>query len=64
MLAGMITAFRAQGLGAASAALLGAYLHGACADLWVKQNRDELSMMASDLLELLPQVIQDLRTTA
>ena len=64
VLAGMITAFRAQGLGAASAALLGAYLHGACADLWVKQNRDELSMMASDLLELLPQVIQDLRTTA
>lgn len=61
VLAGIITALRAQGLGSASASLLGAYLHGACADLWVQENNDPLSMMASDLLELLPRVIKSVR---
>lgn len=61
VLAGIITAFRAQGLGSASASLLGAYLHGACADLWVQQSHDPLSMMASDLLELLPLVMKSVR---
>jgi NAD(P)H-hydrate epimerase len=62
VLAGIITAFRAQGMGAISAALLGAYVHGACADLWVTKQRDRLSMTASDVIELLPEVLYQLRT--
>lgn len=61
ILAGMITALRAQGLSPLRAALLGAYLHGACANLWVGSGRDELSLMASDLLGLLPKVIRRVR---
>ena len=64
VLAGIITAFRAQGLGAASAALLGAYVHGACADLWVAKEYDPLSMTASDVIELLPEVLHRVRTSA
>ncbi|MDG0816892.1 NAD(P)H-hydrate dehydratase [Bdellovibrio svalbardensis] len=61
VLAGMITALRAQGLRPARAALLGAYLHGACADLWVAKGRDSLSLMASDVIEILPEVIHRVR---
>lgn len=64
VLAGIITAFRAQGLGATSAALLGAYVHGACADLWVAKERDPLSLTASDVIELLPEVLHRVRTSA
>jgi ADP-dependent NAD(P)H-hydrate dehydratase len=64
VLAGIITAFRAQGLGSASAALLGAYVHGATANLWVAKNRDPLSMTASDVIELLPEVLYRVRTSA
>lgn len=61
VLAGMVTALRAQGLSPVRAALLAAYLHGACANLWVAQGRDPLSLMASDVIELLPQVIYKVR---
>ena len=64
VLAGIITAFRAQGLGATSAALLGAYVHGACANLWVAKKRDPLSLTASDVIELLPEVLYRVRTRA
>jgi ADP-dependent NAD(P)H-hydrate dehydratase len=64
VLAGIITAFRAQGLGSASAALLGAYVHGTCANFWVAKKRDPLSMTASDLIELLPEVLYRVRTNA
>lgn len=61
VLAGMITSFRAQGLKPAEAALLGAYAHGATANLWVENRKDPLSMMASDVLELIPRVLWRLR---
>lgn len=61
VLAGMITAFRAQGLNPLDAALLGAYAHGATANLWVQQKKDPLSMMASDVVELIPRVLWRLR---
>lgn len=61
VLAGMITAFRAQGLKARDAALLGAYAHGATANLWVHRKKDPLSMTASDVLESIPRVLWRLR---
>ncbi len=61
VLAGMITALRAQGLSSVRAALLGAYLHGACANLWVARRKDSLSLTASDVIESLPEVIYKVR---
>lgn len=61
VLAGMITALRAQNVTPTRAALLGAYLHGASANLWVARGKDELSMMASDVIELLPEVVRKVR---
>jgi NAD(P)H-hydrate epimerase len=64
VLAGIITAFRGHRLGSLSAALLGAYVHGGCADLWTMQKQDALSLMASDVIEILPQVLHRLRAGA
>ncbi|WP_374077733.1 NAD(P)H-hydrate dehydratase [Bdellovibrio bacteriovorus] len=61
VLAGVITALRAQGLSATRAALLGAYVHGATANLWEANKRDLLSMTASDVLDYLPKVLFVLR---
>ncbi|AFY00325.1 NAD(P)H-hydrate dehydratase [Bdellovibrio bacteriovorus] len=61
VLAGVITALRAQKVPALRAALLGAYVHGATANLWKSQKRDLLSMTASDVVEYLPQVLYKLR---
>lgn len=61
VLAGIITAFRAQGLSALRAALLGAYVHGATANVWKRDGKDLLSMRAVDLIESLPRVIRLLR---
>ncbi|WP_415062176.1 NAD(P)H-hydrate dehydratase [Bdellovibrio sp.] len=61
VLAGMVTALRAQGLSATKAALLGAYIHGATANLWKARKNDLLSMVASDVIEYIPQVVYKLR---
>lgn len=61
VLAGIITALRAQGLTSLRAALLGAYVHGATANLWEARKKDLLSMAASDVIETLPQVLYILR---
>lgn len=61
VLSGMIASLMAQGLKPVDAAALGAYLHGAVADDWVKQKKDHLSLMASDVLDLLPVVINKIR---
>lgn len=61
VLAGIITALRAMGMPPFRAALLGAYVHGATANLWKSKKRDLLSMTASDVVELLPQVLYRLR---
>lgn len=63
VLAGIITALRAQGLSATRAALLGAYIHGATANLWKSQKKDLLSMRAVDVIEALPQVLFKLRSS-
>lgn len=62
VLAGIITALRAQGLSAIRAALLGAYVHGAAANIWKSQKKDLLSMRAVDVIELLPTVLFKLRS--
>lgn len=61
VLAGIITALRAQKVSPFTAALLGAYVHGATANLWKAQKKDLLSMRAIDVLELLPSVLAKLR---
>lgn len=63
VLAGMITALRARDLSPATSACLGAYLHGACADYWRALHRDPLSLMASDIIELLPSIIYQIRSS-
>ncbi len=61
VLAGVITALRAQGLSPTRAAVLGAYVHGATANLWKAQKKDLLSMMTTDVIDLLPLVLHKLR---
>lgn len=61
VLAGMITALRAQGLSAVRAALLGAYVHGATANRWKAQGKDLLAMMASDVIDMLPETLSKIR---
>lgn len=61
VLTGIITAFLAQGLEPFDAAKLGAYVHGRLADEWIKK-KDELSLMASDLIEMLPATLKRLRS--
>jgi NAD(P)H-hydrate epimerase len=61
VLAGVMTALRAQNMNAPDAALLAAYIHGATANLWVARRKDPLSMTASDVIELLPDVLFQLR---
>jgi ADP-dependent NAD(P)H-hydrate dehydratase len=62
VLAGMITAFRAQGLSPLRAACLAVFVHGYGADLWVQGGKDPLSMTATDLVELLPQALMEIRS--
>jgi ADP-dependent NAD(P)H-hydrate dehydratase len=61
VLTGIICGLMAQGLSTIEAACLGAYLHGQCSQIWVKSGRDHLSLLASDLLDLLPIAIAQLR---
>ncbi|KHD89776.1 MAG: hypothetical protein OM95_01505 [Bdellovibrio sp. ArHS] len=61
VLAGILTALRAQGLTATQAAVLGVYIHGATANLWASRKKDLLSMMASDVIEYIPSVFRILR---
>lgn len=61
VLTGIITAFRAQGLSAVQAARLGVFVHGMCADVWVREGKDFLSLTASDVIDLLPEVIYGIR---
>lgn len=61
VLTGMITGFLAQGLSADEAACLGAYVHGQVADDWLKDKNDVLSLMASDLLNLLLRTMAQIR---
>lgn len=61
VLAGCITALRAQGCSASRAAVLGAYVHGATANLWKAHRKDLLSMTPSDVIEYIPKVLYRIR---
>ena len=61
VLSGIIASLRANGLGSTDAALLGAYVHGATANLWLSRKNDVLSMRAVDILDLLPRVLRTIR---
>ncbi|MEK2688914.1 NAD(P)H-hydrate dehydratase [Bdellovibrio sp. GT3] len=61
VLAGVMVALLAQKMNPAEAALLAAYIHGATANMWVQKGKDPLSMMASDVIDLIPKVLFHLR---
>lgn len=60
VLTGIISALLSQGLEAPKAACLGAYIHGFIADEWLKKN-DILSLLATDLIQELPQTLKKIR---
>lgn len=60
VLTGMLVGFLSQGLKPLNACVLACGLHGHLADRWIKEN-DFLSLMASDLISLLPKTIYSLR---
>ncbi|MFH1448821.1 MAG: NAD(P)H-hydrate dehydratase [bacterium] len=59
VLTGIIGGFLAQGLNALEASKLGVYLHGLSGDIALKE-RGELSLIASDVLNDIPQAIKHL----
>ncbi len=59
VLTGMISAFLGQGLSAYEAAKWGAYIHGRAGDIAVS-HKTRLSLIASDLIDFIPQAIQSL----
>ena len=61
VLTGMIGGLLAQGMDTPQAAATAAYLHGRLADEWIRNGQDKLSLTASDLKALLPQVVSRLR---
>jgi NAD(P)H-hydrate epimerase len=61
VLTGIIAGLLAQGLKPMDAAIAGALLHGSIADEWVK-SKDYVSLMASDLVERIPETLYNLRT--
>ena len=61
VLTGMIAGLLSQGLKPLKAACLGAFTHGFIADYWKQTERDHLSLMASDLVKNMPQVIKLMR---
>lgn len=61
VLTGMILGFLSQKMEPVSAALLGAFVHGFVADHWVQKKQDQLSLLASDITNLIPFVLHQLR---
>jgi len=58
VLTGMIASFLGQGINPYSAAVIGVYLHGLAGDIAARE-KGQFSMIAGDLLEKLPQAIQE-----
>ncbi len=54
VLTGIVAALLAQGLSAGNSAVLGAYLHGLAADIAVTDGSSARSLIASDIIETLP----------
>lgn len=61
VLTGMIGGLLAQGLDTLQGAATAAYLHGRLAEEWMRSGMDKSSLTASDLAQLLPQVIHRVR---
>lgn len=61
VLTGIIAGFLSQNIEPLRAACLSAYVHGKIADKWIADGNDHLSLMASDLLLMLPQMLRSLR---
>ena len=61
VLTGIIAGLLAQKVEPLYAARLGVWLHGELADRWVNSGRDQLSLMASDLLADLPLALAEAR---
>ncbi len=61
VLTGMIAGFLSQKVPAFEAACLAAFIHGFIADQWLQKGSDVLSLMASDLIEQLPQTLKYFR---
>ena len=61
VLTGMILSFMSQNLDSASAGKLAAYIHGSIADDWLKSGNDILSLLASDIVEMLPSTLRKIR---
>ena len=58
VLSGMIAGFVSQGLNVLDAAGLASFLHGHTADVWIKSGKSKNSMMASDVVDMLPGVLK------
>jgi ADP-dependent NAD(P)H-hydrate dehydratase len=54
VLSGIIAAMLSQKLSSVHAVIIAAYVHGFASQLWKKNKHDEISLMASDLIEILP----------
>ena len=59
VLSGMITALLAQNLPSREAAALGVYLHARAGEC-VAKNKTSYSLIASDIIDMLPQVFKEL----
>ena len=62
VLTGIIAGFLSQNMEPLRAACLAAYVHGTIADKWIADGNDHLSLMASDLLTMLPQILVSVRS--
>ena len=60
VLCGIIAAFLGQGLDAFSAARSAVYVHALCAESYA-QGSDESGLIASDIIDLIPQIVRQLR---
>ena len=63
VLTGMAGALMARGLDSVSSALVSAFVHGCLAEEWTAGSRDKDSLLAQDLKDLLPYVLQKLRSS-
>jgi ADP-dependent NAD(P)H-hydrate dehydratase / NAD(P)H-hydrate epimerase len=55
VLTGIITGLLAQQYSTVDAAIIGVYLHGVCADMWVQQQHQ--TMIAGDIVEMIPKAL-------
>ena len=63
VLTGFIGALMARSTDTFSAAALAAFIHGLLAEEWISSGKDQDSLMAQDLKDILPVVLKKLRTS-